>query len=62
MIHTKRVEQTLPSFPFVHGNLATRTGDVRVHVERLPEVVDALVSGARSDVQEDAYIGLSRRI
>ena len=60
-MHTKRIQESEPTLALVHRDLPTRTRDVRVHVERLPQVVDALILRARPDVQQDAYVRLQHR-
>ena len=59
--HTERIKESEPTLPPIHRDLPTRTRDVRVHVERLPQMIDAPVLRAHPHVEQDAYVRLQHR-
>lgn len=56
--HTQRVDQILTKLALQCDDLSARTADVRVYVERLPEVIDRGRTWPRAYVEQYAHIRL----
>lgn len=56
----QRIEQVYAEFALHRFNLAARASDVRVRVERLPQVVQRVAAGPRADVEQDAHVRVQR--
>jgi hypothetical protein len=49
----ERVDEVSPKHALERDNLAARAADRRIDVERFPQVIDAVGTGLRADVEED---------
>ena len=58
---TQRIEQISPKATFEGRYLPTCPSDVRIHVERFPEVVNGFRLRASPNIKENTYIRLSRK-
>ena len=55
---TKGIQKTSPCLSLEGRDLSTGTAHIRVKVERFPQVVKGLGLRSRTDVQQDADVGL----
>ena len=58
---TKRIQELLPVFAFERDNFSASTPDIRVDVERLPQMINRAGARHRTDVQKDANVRLKNR-
>jgi hypothetical protein len=58
---TKRIHQLLPVFTLEGDDFTASTADIRVDVERLPEVINGARTRHGTNVEEDANVGLKDR-
>ena len=58
---TERIQKARPLGTFVGRNLSARTPDIRIPVECLPEVVQALIPRARAHIQKYTDVRLSNQ-
>jgi hypothetical protein len=55
---TQRIEQILPIFTLECNNLTASTADIRIDIERLPQVVYGRRTGLSADIEQDADVRL----
>lgn len=55
---TKRIHKLLPIFAFKGDDFTASATDIGVDVERLPEMINRAWTRHRTDVEQDANIGL----
>ena len=58
---TKRIQELLPVFAFERDDFSASAPDIRVYVERFPQMINRAGARHRTDVQKDANVRLKNR-